>query len=353
MRVVSSEKEVEAYVLGGAVLGGGGGGSISSGLEVGNLAIKIAPVEILEPKEVDPKGIVVTVSAVGVQSKGEFRPWHHVRAVELLQNVGLSIDALISSECGAFSTVNGWLQAAILGIPVLDCPCDGRAHPTGLMGCMGLHRLENYISLQSAVGGGSSRRDAVEVIVSGKLETVNRIIRLISIEAGGVVAVSRNPVTSQYALENGAPGALEFAFRVGEAMLAAGDGVSRVKAAISVLDGDIVCEGRVVEYRLMRTGGFDVGSIIVEDSAGKKFEVTFVNEYMTLEVDGERLATFPDIINLFDVESGYPLISSEVREGRRVLICKVNWDRLILGAGLKDSKLYEPIERVLGKKLLI
>ncbi|RLE51157.1 MAG: hypothetical protein DRJ21_00750, partial [Candidatus Methanomethylicota archaeon] len=215
MKVVSNFNEAKAYVYGGAILGGGGGGSISSGLEIARIALNIAPIEIIEPKEADLNSIVTTVSAVGVQSKGRLMPWHYIRAVELLQSIGVDIDYLISSECGPMAVVNGWIQSAALGIPILDCPCDGRAHPTGVMGSMGLHKIKDYISIQTAVGGGPSRRDSSEIIVSGKLEVTSRIIRLFSVEVGGVVAVARNPVTVKHTIENGAPNALSLAFNIG------------------------------------------------------------------------------------------------------------------------------------------
>ena len=41
----------------------------------------------------------------------------------------------------------------MLGIPLIDAPCNGRAHPTGVMGSLNLHRDPNYITTMTCVGG--------------------------------------------------------------------------------------------------------------------------------------------------------------------------------------------------------
>ncbi len=50
------------------------------------------------------------------------------------------------------STFNGWLEASMLGIPLIDAPCNGRAHPTGVMGSLNLHRDPNYITTMTLCG---------------------------------------------------------------------------------------------------------------------------------------------------------------------------------------------------------
>lgn len=350
MKVISSLEEAKKYIYGGAFLGGGGGGSIGRALETAELALKISPIEIYDPGEIDLDSTVITVSAVGVQSKGWLMPWHFARAVELLQSLGVDVDYLISSECGAFAVINGWIQSAILGIPVLDCPCDGRAHPTGVMGSMGLHKIKDYISIQAAVGGDPRRNRASEIIVTGKLDIASRMIRMFSVEVGGVVAVARNPIDARYAVQNGAPRSLDLASKIGSEFLSAGGGGAGVKAALKVIDGEVVCTGTIRRVKLESRGGFDVGSINIESNIGD-VTIDFINEYMTIEVNGERIATFPDLINIFRVDSGLPLNSAEVREGMKVMVGRASASNIILGGGLKHLEVYEPIERSLGKEV--
>ena len=63
---------------------------------------------------------------------------------------------------GGEATVNGWLQAAVLGLPLVDLPCNGRAHPTGVMGSMNLHKITDYKTVQACVGGNPETGSHVE-----------------------------------------------------------------------------------------------------------------------------------------------------------------------------------------------
>ena len=97
------------------------------------------------------------------------------------------IDAFITNECGG-SIFNGWVPAAILGLSLVDAPCNGRAHPTGLMGSMGLHRIKDYISVQSAVGGNPEIGKHLEAVFKGALESTSSLVRQCAVCAGGLVA---------------------------------------------------------------------------------------------------------------------------------------------------------------------
>src|SRR5690606_25248384 len=113
------------------------------------------------------------------------------------------------------------------GIPVLDLAANGRAHPTTLMGAMGLERLPDYESYQvvvTAEADGAGNRRTSLIAVQGTLATAGNVVREAAARAGGLVIVARNPVTVQYAREAGVEGALAEAVRIGKAILAARSG---------------------------------------------------------------------------------------------------------------------------------
>lgn len=347
----------EAAVLGGSVLGGGGGGWIKDGLEVARLAIDIGEPWIVGVDEVPEDATVVTVSAVGSQAAEErfLKPIHYVRAVNLLaERADITIDGLISSENGAGGTVNGWFQSAALGIPVVDAPCNGRAHPTGVMGSMGLDSVEGFVSLQAAVGGNPKTGNYVEVFVEASLPNAASIVRYASSSAGGVVAVARNPIDVGYVKANGAPGAIRQAMEVGMALQEnRGRGPrSMIDSVLDVLHGTVVMEGKVEEAALETTGGFDVGGVKIVGDSHRRCELTFWNEYMTLESEGVRVATFPDLISTMSLESGLPLISGEIAQGQRVAVISTAKENLRLGAGMRDPRLFRQVEAVIKKPIV-
>ena len=73
---------------------------------------------------------------------------------------------------------------------------------------------------------------------------------------------------------------------------------------------------------------------------------------MTLERDGERLASFPDLIMTLDAATARPLVSAAIAPGQRVALITVPRERLILGATMANRKLLRPIEEIIGKPIL-
>lgn len=341
------EAWVEAAAYGGAILGGGGGGSLEEGLRLGRLALDLGRPTLAEIDELADEETIVTVSAVGAPSQAQaedgVKPTDYARAVRLLhrQLVEREIAALLPSEVGGLAALNGTVQSAILGIPVLNAACNGRAHPTGLMGAMGLDRQSGYVSRQVAVSG------SFALYVEGDLQRAAQAVRRAAELAGGLVAVARNPVPLAYVRTHAAVGALSLAVQVGQAFLQAREGPDRVERVAQVLGGQILAQGRVGKVQLRAEGGFDLGHLRISG-----VELTFCNEYMTLERDGERLATFPDLIATFEAQTGRPVTSAEVHSGQELLVLVVPKEHLKLGAGMRNPELFRDVEALLGKELV-
>jgi hypothetical protein len=352
-RLKLTDELVEAAVLGGCVLGGGGGGSMEEGRRIGHLAVSLSSPELIDVEDINENFVFINVSAVGAPSAKDAyaEPIHYLRAAELVEKVAsIKIDGIITNEAGGLATVNGWLQASMLGIPVVDAPCNGRAHPTGIMGSMGLHRDKNYLSIQAGVGGSKERSTFLEVVAIGSIESASTIIRNAAVRAGGLVAVARNPVTLYYAKENAALGAVKQAINLGFEMIKSREKGSKaiIDSVCNYLNGEIVTYSSVERIDLETRGGFDVGRILLE----RGFEITFWNEYMTLEKTGERLATFPDLIMTIDGHTGLPVTSAEIKAGEHVAVVKVSKENLKLGSGMKDADLFKACEEIIGKKII-
>jgi DUF917 family protein len=357
MNLIIDKILAESALIGGAILGGGGGGWIEEGEKMASLALEKGFSEILSLDLLDPSSLLLTVSAVGAPSSGHSHllPEDYLRAVELfLEKSQDKISGLISSEIGGLAIVNGWVQSAFLGIPVVDAPADGRAHPLGLMGSMGLHKFKDYIS-QQAVVGRTSEGKLVETFLIGSIEETSRTTRELAAELSGLVAVARHPVEAGYVRDHGAPGAIRQAISLGKLyreMHQAGlDSRKIVASILDFLGEGSFFTGKVKKYFLCQKKGFDLGLIQIDSSSGE-YELTFWNEYMTLEKRSERLATFPDLIMTFEAETARPLISAAVKEGMEIIILSVPAQRLILGAGVKDPVLLKKIEATIDREIL-
>ncbi len=355
--VIRVDESIAEYAIyGGAFLGGGGGGDIETGLKIAKMAIELGDVFISDVESISEDSYIATASVVGAPAAKEkyLLPMHMIRSAELfIKALNGDIAGFISSENGGTSTANGWIPAAVLGIPIIDAPADGRAHPTGVMGSMGLHKVKEYISLQVAVGGDKMVGRYVEVIARGSLDKVDKIIREAAVQAGGMVAVTRNPLRPSYIKQNAAVGALTKAIEIGRVIRNYwGDAEKICIEVIKYLGGGNIVDIGVVERKSLETrGGYDIGSILIK-SKSESYEITFWNEYMTLENSvGKRLGVFPDLIVTIDADSGKPLTSAEIIEGCKVFIVVIPKEYIPLGSGVKDPDILAQVEKVIGKKL--
>ncbi|HJF33328.1 MAG TPA: DUF917 family protein [Sporosarcina psychrophila] len=341
-------EDAKKAVYGGCILGGGGGGWIDEGLEKTAYAFKIGAPELITVDELKDTDYVACVSLVGAPSAKEIYvdSAQLVSTVERMQMEFIKpIKALMTNENGAATTTNGWLQAAAMGLPFLDAPCNGRAHPTGSMGSLNLSEVKDYTSIQAFAGGKGPKK--VEGVVSATLDVSSSAVRAVSVQAGGIVAVCRNPVNIGYVKEHAAVGGITQAIELGEVFFSVPEGPERIEAVASYLKGRVIHSGIVNNFVLDETGGFDVGIVQVGD-----LELTFWNEYMTAEMNGERKGTFPDLIMTFDAETGLPLVSAEIKEGIKIAVISVPKENLKLSSTMFNEKLLRAIEPIIQKTII-
>jgi uncharacterized protein len=351
---ISDDQRLKAMVYGGALLGGGGGGSIAAGLAAGRRALCTGKPRLVSLSQLEDDCRLVTFSSVGTVRKVDSLDQldgHHSRALELFFSADQhEIAGFISSEVGPLAVTYGWRESALTGIPVVDAPCNGRAHPLGLMGSLGLHRFPNYATVTTAVGGKRGTSQHLELSVLASVANAARIVRNTVANASVPLAVVRNSVPASYVRRHGAPGGLKYAQRVGSTLLShVSRGYPRVLQALSrLMGGKILAEGFVKSAKLDEKEGFTVGTIAIRSEVGKQISIPVCNEFMMV-LDGESaLAAFPDLITVFDAASSLPLGSAEVSQGQQVAVFAVPRSRLKLGSTMKDRAMLRPIEKLLG-----
>ena len=339
-------------LLGGWFLGGGGGGLPEGGQAILEMVLRTGPVRFVSLEELQAEDLLVTASLVGspaspdscVQEK-------HYREIydRFLAACDKPVAAFVTNENGGHSITNGWMAAAMTGKPMVDAACNGRAHPTGVMGAMGLHALPGYKSIQTAAGGKGDSEIALSV--EGTVEQTSAAVRNAATLAGGYVTVLRNPATVEYFKENAAVGCISQAMQVGKLWqenMASADGL--LAALEQALDCRVLGRGKVEQVELKISGGFDVGLVTVTTEDGPLL-VDFMNEYMTAERDGCRLGTFPDLVTFIDLDQRVPICSAQIRAGQNVAVVCVPKEKLCLGRGMFLPELFEPCEKAMGKKI--
>lgn len=347
-----TEKELKNALTGGTILGGGGGGSAKKGEQYAKIAVSYNDLRLVDIDDIPEDEMLLTASLVGApKAANQFiYPADFARTIELLkQNSDLKIGGIITNENGGEATVNGWLQASMLGLPLVDAPCNGRAHPTGVMGSMNLHKQKDYVTMQACVGGNPDTNSHVECYFTGSIEHTSKLVRMASIEAGGLVAVARNPVTAAYARKNCAVGGVTHAIKTGE-VYNRGLEISVEQAVNDVckfLKGRVIAKGIVEDFDLKYEGGFDVGYAKVDG-----LELTFWNEYATAEKDGERISTFPNLIMTIDAGTGVPITTAMLEKDMEVYVITTDKKNLCLSPTMYDPELLKTIEDVVKKDII-
>jgi uncharacterized protein len=348
------ESHLSEMVYGGAVLGAGGGGSIEAAMAAGRKALARGAPCLIDISELSPEAIIATLSIVGSVSGGSDTSTQFLHGLCLRKLAEIergSPQALISCEVGPQPVIYGWRESAATGVPIVDAPCNGRAHPFGLMGSLGLHRHPEYVTSTVAAAGGPNRNAPVELTVRSSAANADKVVRQASAKMGRPLAVARNPLPAKYVAQQAAVGGLKYAQWVGRIVATElNHGLPMMLQHLArEIGGQVLAQGRVIEAALRDRGGFTVGRIRIRERDGRECGVAVCNEYLALQRDGSTLATFPDLIVLFDRDRLFPLSSRDVRAGTQVSVFGVPRKRLILGSTMWDPRLLRPLQRLLKR----
>lgn len=345
--------DVESAVKGGAVFAAGGGGWADHGRMLGTAAVNAGEPELVGMDEIEDDAWIATAAAIGAPAgttEWQMLGVDYVKAVELVaRELGAPVHGLIIGQNGKSSTLNAWLPSAILGTRVVDAVGDIRAHPTGDMGSIGLANSPEPM-IQSAVGGNRAKNAYIELVVRGATAKISPVLRTAADMSGGFIASCRNPVPAGYVRRHAALGGISMALRLGEAIIAAEakGGAAVIDAICRQTKGEIIGEGRVARKAVVYTSeAFDVGTITLGEGQGARV-LHVMNEYMAVDdLDGERLATYPDVITTLTPE-GVPVSVGEAKEGMTLMLLRIPRDVIPLSSSVTDPSVYPPVERALG-----
>jgi DUF917 family protein len=342
---------------GGLVFGAGGGG-LDYGLKAAENVFMHGQPELVTLDELDDDDQIVVMTGVGAPGGHQRRlTWTSdtIRAFDLVLDAWDGpgkIVGTMTSHPGAFMPGSWFINAIRPEFKVVDVNTNGRGHPTVAMGGMGLAGRLDVEVFQAASGGDPEFMGHVEVVVRGPLGKGSSILHHASGETGGGIAASRGPFSVEFCRRNGAVGAVSECIRLGEAMLGAEGkgGDAMVEAILGTLGGRELGRGPLTKAGTTLEHAWDVG-ILEVDSSGSKLEVIVVNEFMGVDIEGERVSTYPDLIVTLDPRTGMPTAAARMGLGEEVVVVSVPKSSIPLGAGVWDAVVYEDAERLSGREI--
>ncbi|MBT9382832.1 DUF917 domain-containing protein [Pseudooceanicola sp. CBS1P-1] len=318
------EENIESLATGAWILGTGGGGNpYLSTLNLRRLYADGARVQVMQPEDLADDDMVAVVSGMGAPLVGQERlkdPAHMARAVELMEDyLGRPFRAIMALEIGGANALSPFLAAALLGRPVVNADCMGRAYPEAQMTSFAIGGLSMFpLSLVDV------RDNEVIVARAESWKWMEKISRSVCTAVGSTAATCKAPRTGREVKDWGIHNTITQATDLGRVVLEArARHADPVAAVLAHAKGQQVFRGKVVDVDRTTTGGFLRGRTVIEGidaDRGATLELAFQNEWAVAFRNGEPVAMTPDLICLLDSVSGSAIGTEAVRYGQRVSV---------------------------------
>lgn len=325
-----NEDHLPDLAFGAAVLGTGGGGDPYLGRLLAHQAIQThGPVELVDLAQVPDDALVLPVAMMGAPTvmvekiPGRDDLQTVVRMVEA--RLGRKATHLVPIEAGGINSLIPVAAAAQMGLPVVDADGMGRAFPELQMVLPSMGGISATPMALADDKGNSAVLDTVDNVWT------ERLARTVTIEMGCSSVLSNYPLTGAEARDNLVGGSLSVCRNIGaEVREARARHEDPVDAALQVIGGSRIFTGKVVDVSRRTTGGFARGTAELSGIGGDDgatLSLQFQNEHLLATVKGDVRAIVPDLVCVFDTESGVPVTTEGLRYGLRVVVATAPCDQ--------------------------
>jgi DUF917 family protein len=231
----------------------------------------------------------------------------------------------MSIEAGGINSTIPFVVAAQRGLPIVDADLMGRAFPEIQMCTPTLWGID---ATPMAVADEKGNTTLLNTINNHWTE---RFARSICIDMGTTAMIALYVLTGAQLKESSIPGTISLCVEIGDTIREARRiHADPIGAVLDRLGGFRLFHGKIVDVQRRTETGFARGEAIfegIEADSGSSLMLRFQNEHLIAVRDGEVLATVPDLITVFDAESGEPITTEDLRYGFRVVIAGIPSDR--------------------------
>lgn len=313
-------EELDAMAIGANILGSGGGGDPAYDLIIAKECIEeFGPVTLVSVDQIDDEAWIAPIGYMGaplvclekIPSGREFP-----LILKYLERCQRPISALLPFEIGGSNAFAPFCTAGQLGLPVVDADTFGRAFPEMQMSVCSL------AGIPSAPAVIADTVDTIAIVYAEDGKCMERQLRALTTSMGASAAVCTYPMTGKQAKNTAIKGSISLAIEMGQAFLSAQEkGVLSPADILKRWDGCCLLEGTLVDIESSLEGSFLKGKALIEQG-GQLWNIHFQNEFLAVETHHRHyLATTPDIIVLFDRESGMPIPVERLAFGMTVSVC--------------------------------
>lgn len=334
MREIGST-DVDDIARGAGILGTGGGGDPYLGKLLAEAAItRHGPITVVTIEEVPPDAVVVPVAMLGAPTVSQEKLPNGTETLTALRTLegatGLTATHLVPIEIGGMNSLIPLALAAETGLPVVDGDAMGRAFPEAQMV---LPTLAGIPTSPMAVADDKGNTMVLRTVSNLWAE---RIARAACVATGCSVYTADTMMTGAQLPDGLVAGTITLAQQLGATVRTARAAhADPAKAVAEKVEGVHLATGKVVDVHRATTGGFARGTATIA-GAGMELRLSFQNEYLLAERDGQPVATTPDLICVLETDTGEPVTTESMRYGNRVTVLGIPTDpRWTTPAGLE------------------
>lgn len=319
--------DIEAIAIGAGILGTGGGGDpYLESLHLRHTIQERGPAQVLDPQALADDASVVVVGYIGaptVAIEKLAEGTELLRAIRLLeQHLGRRMDAIGIAEIGGGNSLGPLVVGLQAGIPTLDADGMGRAFPEMQMSTYLFHQDVPVAPFAMT----EARDNAVVVPYTVNAVWAERIGRNLAVSMGATAGLAGFVMTGAQFKAYCVPYTLSLAHRLGQRVLAARGHEEDVPQVIAeLLAGRVLFRGKIVDVNRRTTKGFARGTLTLHGykGAAEQLDIEFQNEFLIARLNGEVLATVPDLICIVTEDEGQPVPTELLRYGTRVAVLGV------------------------------
>ena len=324
-------EDLDALSLGSVFLATGGGGDPYLPMLLTKQALEtFGPVRLIQVDDLDDDANIVALGAVGAPTVSlELLPSIDEASETLIAfetHTQKAVDVVASFEVGGGNSLLPIMAAAGRGLPVVDGDGMGRALPEAQMMTYAIAGAKPTPAVARDYAGNTASFNTSDTA------TYERHIRAFSMSAGGMITAAEHPMTGAFIKQAIIPGSLSFAIQLGRLLTEKrGSVVQIVEPLQALFSGSVYgrCEllftGKVVDKSTRITGGYDVGSAIIEDfdNIHAPLNIAIKNEYLLATQNDKVLASVPDLIVVVDYDTSEPINAERLKFGQRVGVLAV------------------------------
>lgn len=319
------KQAIENIALGAALLGAGGGGDPQIGklITLGAMETSKRGITLLDPQEIPDDALIVPIAMMGAPTvtleKAINGREFQVLFDEIKALHGKEIYAFMPIEAGGLNSLFPMAAAAKLGIPVVDADGMGRAFPELQMVTFTIGGVNSSPMIATDEKGN------VTILKTITNKWSEELARSVTMASGGMISVSLYAMDGATLKKYGVKNIVTRSENLGKAIATVKDSATLTPEEnfLKFSEGYKLFKGKIVDVLRETNGAFNLGKVMLEgigEFKGETGTVEFQNENTLATVNGQVVASVPDLICLVDTETFLPVPTDAVKYGKRVLV---------------------------------